>query len=257
MNRYSKNFYQSVSRRAIVPAQISAQVIAGSIEPNSVIDIGSGQGVWLRTISAVFPSLTKAVAMDLQSHQSTFFDDLQSASTNFEFVQVDFEESRRLPGENFDLAICLEVLEHLTPQTAIEVAEDIGRKCSFVIFSAAILGQGGTGHINERKFEYWMGLMRKQGFVALDVFRPALRASEDVPSYYKQNMMLFWHPDNSRRDQVEFNLELLLRKHSLEVRDTRSTSTKFRYWVVALIPPGIVTRLVKVLDKTIRRFNHG
>jgi SAM-dependent methyltransferase len=253
MNNYSQNFYNSVSNRAAQSAQIVAEVLTGTIEPISVVDIGSGQGVWLRTIAAAFPTAKKVIALDLQSHESPFFEELQNSSKNFQFIEVDFENFSKLPGEKFDIAICLEVLEHLTPDTAVEVAKEIGRKCSYLIFSAAILGQGGTGHINERKFNYWMMLMREQGFVALDVFRPALREAHGIPSYYKQNMMLFWHPKNSYQNGVKIDLDLLLTKNPLEVVDLRKTSTKIRYGLVALIPSRIVTAIVKFLDKTIRK----
>jgi 2-polyprenyl-3-methyl-5-hydroxy-6-metoxy-1,4-benzoquinol methylase len=253
MNKYSQNFYDSVSNRAVQSAQIAARVIAGTFQPTSIVDIGSGQGVWLNTIAQTFPSVKRAVALDLQSHQSVFFDDLHKSSVEFQFVEVNFEVSRNLPEENFDIAICLEVLEHLSTEAATEVAKEMGEKCSVVIFSAALLGQGGTGHINERKFSYWMNLMREQGFVALDVFRPALQKSTDVPGYYKQNMMLFWHPENSIRNDLKINLELLLIRNPLQLMDIRSATTKIRYALVALIPSGIVTALVKVLDKTIRK----
>lgn len=257
MNKYSQNFYDSVSNRAIKSAQIAANVIGGSIEPTSLIDIGSGQGVWLISISEKFNSVSRTVALDLQPHESSFFDELKQSGTNFEFIEVDFEVSKKLPEENFDIAICLEVLEHLTAGTAVEVAQEIGRKCSFVIFSAAITGQGGTGHINERKFSYWMDLMRKQGFVALDVFRPALEKSREVPGYYKQNMMLFWHPKNARKNGTKFDLEALLEGNAPQVRDIRSNLSKIRYTLVALIPARIVTGLVKIIDKAIRKASLG
>ena len=255
MSRYSQNFYDSVSNRAIQSAQTAANVIFCSIVPNSLIDIGSGQGVWLRSFSKKFETVSRTVALDLQPHESSFFDELRQSGTNFEFIEVDFEISSKLPEENFDIAICLEVLEHLTTETAIEVAKEIGRKCSLVIFSAAITGQGGTGHINERKFSYWMDLMRSQGFVVLDVFRPALGKSQDVPGYYKQNMVLCWHPKNARKNGTKFDLEALLEGNTLEVRDNRSYVSRIRYALVALIPTWVVTGLVKILDKTIRKSN--
>lgn len=254
MSSYSKNFYDSVSNRAVVSARITAEILSETIEPKSVVDIGSGQGVWLHSICEKFSTVERAVALDLQPHQSIFFEELQHSKRDFSFIKVNFEESSKLPNHNFDLAICLEVLEHLTPNTAVQVAQEIGAKCSYVIFSAAISGQGGTGHINERKFSYWMNLMEEQGFVALDVFRPALTKSKDVPGYYKQNMMLFWHPKNSQNSGVRIDLEKLLSKNRLRVADTRSIATRIRYGVIALIPSGIVTALVKLLDKTIRKF---
>ena len=255
MTKYSENFYNSVSNRALHSAQITADVLFGSIEPSSVIDIGSGQGVWLNTVCKKFETVSRTVALDLQPHESIFFGELRSSSKNFQFIEINFELSRKLPEENFDIAICLEVLEHLTPVTAAEIAKEIGRKCSFVIFSAAILGQGGTGHINERRFSYWMNLMCDQGFIALDVLRPALGKSKNVPSFYKQNMMLFWHPENSHLNGTKFNLEELLRNNPLEVKDIRTFVTKIRFWLVAQIPPKIVTILVQLLDKSVRKFS--
>jgi 2-polyprenyl-3-methyl-5-hydroxy-6-metoxy-1,4-benzoquinol methylase len=255
MNKYSQEFYNSVSSRAVQSARITAGAIAGAIEPVSVVDIGSGQGVWLHTISEFVPTVKRAVALDIQSHKSPFFDALLKSSIDFKFVEANFENSSTLPDEQFDMAICLEVLEHLTPDTAVEVARDIGKKCSCLIFSAAILGQGGTGHINEQKFSYWMQLMRDQGFIALDIFRPALRKADDVPSYYKQNMMFFWHPQNSKRNGVKIDLNALLSRNSLDVVDNRSALTRIRYRLIAYVPPQIVTALVKVLDNSIRKFN--
>lgn len=253
MNKYSQEFYDSVSNRAVKSARIVADVISGTIEPVSVIDIGSGQGIWLHTISEVLPSVKRAVALDLQSHKSPFFDALLKSPVDFEFVEVDFENTSKLPDEQFDMAICLEVLEHLAPDTAVEVAQDIGRKCAYLVFSAAILGQGGTGHINENKFSYWMELMHDQGFIALDVFRPALGKTHDVPNYYKQNMMFFWHPRNSSRSKVKIDLESLLATNPLSVHDQRKALTKIRYSLVARIPHQIVTVLVKALDKSVRK----
>jgi 2-polyprenyl-3-methyl-5-hydroxy-6-metoxy-1,4-benzoquinol methylase len=253
MSNYSKNFYDSVSNRAVVSARITAEVLSGSLSPKSVVDIGSGQGVWLHSICEEFSTVERAVALDLQPHESIFFEELKHSINDFEFVQVNFEESSKIPNQNFDLAICLEVLEHLSPKTAVRVAQEMGTKCSFVIFSAAISGQGGTGHINERKFSYWMNLMAEQGFIALDVFRPALSKSKEVPGYYKQNMMLFWHPENSQKSGLRIDLEKLLSKNRIRVADTRSVATRIRYGVISLIPSVVVTALVKVLDKTIRK----
>ena len=56
-------------------------------------------------------------------------------------------------GRTFDLAVSVEVAEHLPPQRSEWFVEDLCRLAPVVLFSAAVPGQGDpkyTGHLNER-----------------------------------------------------------------------------------------------------------
>lgn len=55
-----------------------------------------------------------------------------------------------------DLAICLEVGEHLPPELGDRLVRLLSELSSTVVFSAAPPGQGGIAHINEQPREYWM-----------------------------------------------------------------------------------------------------
>lgn len=64
----------------------------------------------------------------------------------------------------FDLAFCFEVAEHLPPAMGVNLIKFI---CSFdcpIVFTAAHLGQGGTGHINEQPKEYWIEIFSRHSF---------------------------------------------------------------------------------------------
>ena len=50
-----------------------------------------------------------------------------------------------------------------------------------VVFSAAIPGQGGVNHINERPQSYWIDKFSTFDFIAFDVTRPLLWGNTDVP----------------------------------------------------------------------------
>jgi 2-polyprenyl-3-methyl-5-hydroxy-6-metoxy-1,4-benzoquinol methylase len=168
-------------------------------------------------------------------------------------VKRNFEIDPTLPSEQYDLAICLEVLEHLKKETAESLVSEIAKKASLLVFSAAMKGQGGTGHVNENTLEYWIELLRKNNFIPFDVIRPKMSSHKAVPDYYKQNMILFWHPENCHRNKTIFNLEALLSKNALPVSDMRGIGKKVRYFLASFIPPRIVTFIVIILDKTIRR----
>jgi 2-polyprenyl-3-methyl-5-hydroxy-6-metoxy-1,4-benzoquinol methylase len=253
VTKYSQNFYTSVTKRASESSKITAEILSTVIDPRSIIDIGSGEGIWLDTLGNAFPSASNLTAIDLQPHESKYFQELADKGSNFTFIERNFEIDHKLPNTTYDLGICLEVLEHLQCDTAELLAEEFGRKFSVLVFSAAVKGQGGTGHINERSLDSWLELLRKQKFVALDVLRPELKKNRYVPQYYKQNMILFWHPDNCKKNNVTFNLEALLKRYPLQVSDTRGLLTKYRHVFTSLIPDRIVSRIVSVLDKTLRR----
>lgn len=59
-------------------------------------------------------------------------------------------------NEKYDLAMSLEVAEHLPENKADIFVGNIITSSDHVFFSAAIPGQGGTNHINEQPREYWI-----------------------------------------------------------------------------------------------------
>lgn len=65
----------------------------------------------------------------------------------------------------YDLAICLEVAEHIDPNEADNIVKKLTELAPTIIFSAAQPGQGGHGHINCQPKEYWEHKFGKLNFV--------------------------------------------------------------------------------------------
>jgi hypothetical protein len=84
----------------------------------------------------------------------------------------------------YDLAICLEVAEHLPVSSAGTLVDSITRASDLILFSAAIPLQTGTHHINEQWQDYWAALFDQRGFVASDIVRPAIWGRPDVRWWY-------------------------------------------------------------------------
>ncbi|MGH9830080.1 MAG: hypothetical protein ACREDR_43265, partial [Blastocatellia bacterium] len=71
-----------------------------------------------------------------------------------------------------------------------------------ILFSAAIPGQQGQGHVNERWPSYWRRLFARHAFSMLDPIRPCVREDRRVMWWYRQNLLLFVSPAalaNNRR----------------------------------------------------------
>lgn len=66
----------------------------------------------------------------------------------------------RVITTNQDHIICLEVAEHIEPDNSEVLIEllSVGQR---ILFSAAPIGQGGCGHINEQPREFWLDLFAK------------------------------------------------------------------------------------------------
>ncbi|HMN41707.1 MAG TPA: hypothetical protein PKE29_12745 [Phycisphaerales bacterium] len=94
-------------------------------------------------------------------------------------------------GRAFDLAISLEVGEHLPEGSAPGFVESITRLAPVVAFSAAIPRQGGTGHVNERWPGYWAGLFAGHGYRAIDCVRERVWDDAGVEWWYAQNTIVY------------------------------------------------------------------
>lgn len=77
-----------------------------------------------------------------------------------EIVRSIFDHTGR-----YDLALCLEVAEHIDESLADDVVKKLTEFAPTIIFSAALPNQGGHGHINCQPKEYWENKFGKMNFV--------------------------------------------------------------------------------------------
>ena len=107
------------------------------------------------------------------------------------FKQVDLSRSVIKLPQRYDLAISLEVAEHLPPDRAGEFVSSLTKLSDYVLFSAAIPFQGGSNHVNEQWQHYWVELFCAMDYVVHDFIRPKIWNDSQIPFWYRQNILLF------------------------------------------------------------------
>ncbi|MEQ1495392.1 MAG: methyltransferase domain-containing protein [Novosphingobium sp.] len=111
------------------------------------------------------------------------------------FVEARLEAPLQL-GRRFDLAICLEVAEHVEGRSARVLVESLCRAADVVAFGAAIPLQGGFGHINEQWPSYWREHFAALGYRPFDLVRPGHWNDRAIHYWYRQNMFVYVKVDN-------------------------------------------------------------
>ena len=163
-----------IASRVVVPIVLSQMP-----KVNSLLDVGGGAGAW----AAAFKSngVAEVRVQDSISACGHLLVDRK------EFVDFDFRGG--FPeAEAVDIVICLEVAEHL-PVGKEEALVDYLTACSErVLFSAAVPGQGGVGHINCRPHDFWLELFQKRGYTVYDSIRPQILNKIEIPYWYRQNL---------------------------------------------------------------------
>jgi hypothetical protein len=106
------------------------------------------------------------------------------------FLACDLTDPPAL-DRRFDLALCLEVAEHLPPASAEGLVAFLTGLSDVVLFSAAVPGQGGQRHLNEQWPGYWQDKFGARGFRCHDTLRYRLWERDAVEWWYRQNLLLF------------------------------------------------------------------
>jgi len=158
-------------------------LVVERLRPRSVVDVGCGLGTWL----SVF--LENGVA-DVTGVDGDYVDASRLEIPAERFVAHDLSTPLSL-DRRFDLAVSLEVAEHLPADRAAVFVGSLTALAPFVLFSAAIPFQGGTNHVNEQWPEYWAALFEHRGFAAVDCVRREVWSDENVEWWYAQNTLLF------------------------------------------------------------------
>jgi SAM-dependent methyltransferase len=180
---YSRAYYSTFVDTSQPSAQRIVPWLLEQFPVGSVVDVGCGDGSWLR------PFMDRGVVRVVGVDGDWVSRDQLCIPAEC-FISAFLEAPLPALGQ-FDMALNLEVAEHLSPGRAGSLVADLCQLAPLIVFSAAIPGQGGAHHVNEQWPAYWCRLFHEHGYQAFDALRPRFWDDAKVSWCYKQNMILF------------------------------------------------------------------
>jgi len=180
---YTSSWYDKMRGGKLTSSEKIIPIICNYFSPESIIDVGCGDGTWLAAFKRHGVSNIFGVDGDWVLNS-----DMQISSK--EFQSQDLNKSFEL-DKKFDVAISLEVAEHLRKESADTFVKSLAKLSDIIVFSAAIPLQGGVNHINEQWQSYWAGLFLERGFIPVDCIRPLIWYEENITYIYKQNIVCY------------------------------------------------------------------
>ena len=237
--KHSESMHNLESPNEIVP------VIIDLLNPKSVVDIGCGIGTFLHVFKK--SGVKEVMGVDGAWVNRNLL--LKYINEN-EFQEANLEQEISLP-KKYDLAVSLEVAEHLSESAARQFVKNLVNAGSKIVFSAAIPLQSGQNHINEQWLTYWEKLFNEHNYVLHDVMRPLLWDNPKIFSWYKQNMVLFApkgevitleRPENSMRNVIHPDL-FTLKAEQAEKLNNPSFSLSLKLLIKSIIGQNVIDRL--------------
>jgi SAM-dependent methyltransferase len=180
---YSKDFFAHWHQQVRSSAEAIVPLVMDLLHPSRVVEVGCGSGTWLATFLA-------HGATEVRGFDGAYIDRSTLEIPADRFMAVDLTQPVAL-GRGFDLAVCLEVAEHLPASRAASLVHSLAQLAPVVLFSAAGPLQGGVDHVNEQWPEYWADHFARHGYVPIDCFRRTIWRNEQVAWFYAQNLLLY------------------------------------------------------------------
>lgn len=180
---YDDSFFEFHEQGARDSARAMVPVLFEFIRPASIVDFGCGWGTWLVEFKAA--GVTDYLGID-----GEYVDRAKLQIDPERFLARDLTQPVQL-DRRFELAMCLEVAEHLPQEFAEPLVASLVRAAPIVLFSGAIPLQQGTGHYNEQWPEYWNEIFKRHDYVVIDCLRRPMWDNQSIETWYRQNTLLF------------------------------------------------------------------
>lgn len=181
---FNPTVYDAIRDGAQKSANVVAPLVFDVAMPSTVIDVGCGEGWW-------------ALAFDALGCRTIGLDGAHVETVGCSFRPTDLlqpipvaEVCGLMKVEKFDLAVCLEVGEHLPESRAAGLVADLCELSDVILFSAAIPHQTGPGHITCRWPSWWAHHFADHGFYLDGSLRWAIWNDARVEPWYRQNLMI-------------------------------------------------------------------
>ncbi|HEV2531094.1 methyltransferase domain-containing protein [Phenylobacterium sp.] len=182
---YDDTFYEYQREGALRSARLLLPLVHEVLKVRSVLDVGCGAAAWLRVHQEL--GVSQVLGLD-----GDYLDPALLLIAPDGFWPADITQPLAL-GRRYDLVQCLEVAEHVPPDAGPGLIDNLVGHGDHILFSAAVPGQGGKGHINERPLGYWRDLFAERGYRAFDYLRPRIAREAEIEWWYRYNTLLYVH----------------------------------------------------------------
>ena len=198
---YDRAFFREYGRANAAYAgacEVIAAELARRFAPRTAIDWGCGAGLH---VGALRRAGVEAVGVDAVIPDADLRDPDAVLVTGD--LRSPIARVAPLPAR-CDLALCIDVLEHLEDSDSAAALANIVAGASLVILSCAPPGQGGHHHVNERPRRYWVARMAELGWRyqrretgALE--RTFLERRDQLPWSWMYHNLCVYRPETTAR----------------------------------------------------------
>ena len=185
---YDADYYAStVEGPAVSSAEVISESILFSLRPDTIVEVGCGTGALLEALRR-----RGCQVLGLEYSEAA----LQYCRWRGLAVRkFDLERDTLADDRTFDVAISMEVAEHLPEKISGRYVALLTRLSGVIVFTAAPPGQGGLDHVNEQPPSYWISKFQALGFAYDEelskLWREGWRETAVVAWWYFQNLMIF------------------------------------------------------------------
>ncbi len=154
---YDRDFFAEWGRQNsdyVESARVIAELLFERFGPRRLVDLGCGCGIYSHLFSQ---KGVDVVAIDgVRPPAEHSFD-----------VEIELRDLT-VPFDNvwggFDLALCLDVGEHIFPESSGTFLANVTQFSDILLLACAQPGQGGRHHVNEQPKRYWVRRLSEHGF---------------------------------------------------------------------------------------------
>jgi hypothetical protein len=200
LSTYDEEFYALVRREGLAMAPWFVPLLKRIFDFTSIIDVGCGQGHYLLELlrqNAESPSSRPIQVCGLEGSPWACQNSLVPGFVHQHDLRVPLQDYWR--GTRFDLAISIEVAEHIEAEFADIYVGTLCDLSNVVLITSATPGQGGHWHVNERLPIYWILKFNERGFILdegrTDQIKSGIRTARGggqyVTAWFEPNVAVF------------------------------------------------------------------
>lgn len=188
---YDNAFYDMYGQEAAKMAPWLMPLLNEVTPFASLVDLGCGEGWYVKWLVD-----NKFNAYGIEGSVAA----IKRSPVPYSLVEWDLRKPyRHLGNMKLDIALSLEVAEHIDPEFAGIFVDTLCNLSDTVVITAAPPGQGGLEHVNEQPRSYWKALFWDRGFhpdhkahrKLLEGIAKAQDRGEYVTPWLAPNLMVF------------------------------------------------------------------